>query len=352
MRHREPVERLGDPAVSRPLQFWLAHTYSYLGRLRRRRPQSAGRAIAAARTAGDWATEGKARYVLSRDAFWAGEFARGIDEGLQALVLLGRSGQRWWQGQAEWVAGFHHYVLGQFDAAFAAMSRAEAIWQALADPRLDPSWSTGYFYASLGDAESGIADCRSGSERAQDPLNTAASLGFLGHAYLTRGDLQPALEALEEAVRQVRQAGMPQLLGWFLAFLAEAYLAAGRPEAGELAAEACSVLQEVRFHYGLGLAQRALGQTQLASGATADAARTLEQALATFESLEVPFEAGRTHQALAALQRSAGRPEDAERHLAAAHALFSRLGVARLLGPAPGSQPAGPAAPRAASAAH
>lgn len=352
VQHQAAVERLDDPAVSGPFEFWLAHTYSYLGRLDEAN-ESAERAIAAARAVGgggavgDQATEGKARYVLSRDAFWGGSFARGIQEGLQALVLLDCSGERWWQGQAEWVAGFHHYVLGQFDAAFAAMREAEAIWQALADPRLDPSWSTGYFYASLGDAESGIAYCRSGYERARDPLNTAASLGFLGYAYLTRGDLQTALETLEEAVRQVRQAGMPQLLGWFLAFLAEAHLSAGRTtEAGELAEEAQGILQAVRFHYALGLAERALGQTLLARGATAEAARTLEQALATFEALEVPFEVGRTHQALARLHQDAGRAEDAERHLDEAHALFSRLGVESLLDP--GSRPA----PRAVSAPH
>ena len=74
--------------------------------------------------AGTTATEGKACYVLSRDAFWAGRFAEGIGHGLQAVALLERSEERWWQGQAYWVAGFHQYVLGQFEEAFEAMARA------------------------------------------------------------------------------------------------------------------------------------------------------------------------------------------------------------------------------------
>jgi class 3 adenylate cyclase/tetratricopeptide (TPR) repeat protein len=339
LEHRAAVERLADPQIVGRWEFWLAHTYSYLGR-QDEAAESAGRAIAAAAACGDTATEGKTRYVLSRDAFWAGRFAPGIEEGLQALALLGKSGERWWEGQAEGVAGFHHYVLGQFESAFAAMERAHRIWEALADPRLDPSWSTGYFYASLGDAEAGIAHCKGGYERAQDPLNTAASLGFLGYAYFASGDLPRALETLEEAVQQVRRAGMPQLLGWFLAFQSEVHLALGRPaEAAELAEEARAILQEVRFHYGQGLAERALGRALLAQGAQAEAERTLEQALATFEALEVPLEAGRTHRDLVRLHQAAGRPEQAQRHLARADALFKRLGGERR-STAPDPQPA------------
>jgi len=48
------------------------------------------------------------------------------------------------------VTGFHHYLLGQFEDAFGMMGKAEALWRALQDPSLDPSWSTGYFHASLG----------------------------------------------------------------------------------------------------------------------------------------------------------------------------------------------------------
>jgi tetratricopeptide (TPR) repeat protein len=225
--HRDVVDRMDEPALAGPFYFWLAHTYSYLGD-QEKAASNALSAIEAARRCGDAATEGKAWYVLCRDAFWSGRFSEGIEHGRQALALMEKSDDPWWQGQAYWVAGFHHYVLGQFDEAFDKMKWADAIWRALQDPRLDPSWSTGYFHASLGDWALGIAECQGGLERAQDPLNTAAALGFLGYALLEKGDLPRAIEALESSTVRLRQAGMQQLLGWFSAFLADAYRPGGR----------------------------------------------------------------------------------------------------------------------------
>jgi len=250
-------------------------------------------------------TEGKAWYVLCRDAFWSGRFSEGIEHGREALALLERSDEPWWQGQAYWVAGFHHYVLGQFEEAFDKMKWAEAIWRALQDPRLDPSWSTGYFHASLGDWELGIEECQGGLARAQDPLNTAAALGFLGYAFLEKGDLPQAIEALEESTQRLRRAGMQQLLGWFSAFLAEAYLRSGQPEeARDFAHEALAVTEGVRFQYGSGIAQRALGRIAQEEGNAEAAAAWLHEALESFRSIQAPFEAARTRLDLA---RLAGR---------------------------------------------
>jgi class 3 adenylate cyclase/tetratricopeptide (TPR) repeat protein len=326
-QHRAALERVQDDSLAARYDFWLAHTHSYLGS-QEEAAHSAQAAIAAARRCGDEATEGRARYVLSRDAFWAGRFAQGIDEGLQAVSLLERSGERWWEGQAHWVAGFHHYVLGHFQEALASMARAHSLWQALADPRLDPSWSTGYFYASLGDWERGIAECRGGLERAQDPLNTAAALGFLGYAYLEQQDLPRAIETLQESVRQLRQTGMQQLLGWFSAFLAEAHLSAGDPQAArEPAYQALEATREVNFWYGLGLARRAAGRVALATGEHGEAESQLRQALEGFHSLEVPLEVGRTRLDLARLAHARGRPDEAAAELAEARATFRSLRV-------------------------
>lgn len=331
LRHRESVDQLGDDRLSGPYFFWLAHTYSYLGQ-QQEAADNARKAIEHARRAGDPATEGKACYVLSRDAFWSGQFSQGIGHGLQAIELLETSQERWWQGQAYWVAGFHHYVLGQFEPALRAMAEAEAIWQALADPRLDPSWSTGYFYASLGDWEKGIAECRGGVARAQDPLNTGVATGFLGYAYLEKGDFPQAVESLSDAVRQMKKAGMPQLLGWFSAFLADALLATGRnEEARELALQAVSVTEEVRFGYGSGLAQRSVGRVLTRLGSYAEAAERLHKALGIFRSLQVPFEAGRTRMELALLARAAGREDESAAALAEAREVFAALGVPRYL---------------------
>src|SRR4051794_2784723 len=323
LANRDLVDRLGDPALTGPFHFWLAHTYSYLGN-QLEAASNARLSIEAAWRCGDTATEGKAWYVLCRDAFWSGRFSEGIEHGRQALALFERSDEPWWQGQAYWVAGFHHYVLGQFDEAFDKMKWADAIWKALQDPRLDPSWSTGYFHASLGDWELGIAECRGGLERSQDPLNTAAALGFLGYAYLEKGDLPRAIETLEKSTQRLRQAGMQQLLGWFSAFLAEAYLRSGRAdEARDFAHEALAVTEGVRFRYGSGIAQRALGRIAQAEGHREEAAIWLQEALESFRSIQASFEAGRTRLDLA---RSAGPgAAEAATELGEARRIFTAL---------------------------
>jgi class 3 adenylate cyclase/tetratricopeptide (TPR) repeat protein len=331
-RYRESLDRLDDPFLAGRHAFWLAHTHSYLGD--QTAAESAARqAIASARQAADATTEGQAWYVLSRDAFWSGRFLEGIDYGLQAVSLLEQAEDRWWQGQAYWVAGFHHYLLGQFEEAFRMMDRSSAVWQALQDPRLDPSWSTGYFHASLGDWALGIEECAAGLRNARDPLNTAAALGFLGYAYLEKGDLPRATEALEDSVERLRQAGMKQLCGWFSAFLAEARVLSGRPEAEarELALQALAVTEEVHFRYGTGLAQRALGRIARTAGQFAEAEGWLQDAVDTFRSLQAPFEVGRSQLDLALAARQAGDSAKAAGQLGEALNLFAELGAHRFV---------------------
>jgi class 3 adenylate cyclase/tetratricopeptide (TPR) repeat protein len=329
--HRERAERLGDPSILGRFCFWLALTLSYLGQ-QQEAIRTAHHAIAAAREAGDEATEGKACYVLSRDGFWSGRFAEGLQYSLDAARLLEQSGGWWWQGQAYWVAGFNCFALGELDAAFDAMGRANTIWETLQDPRLDPSWSTGYFHASLGDWEKGIEACRGGLERARDPLNTAAALGFLGHAYLVKGDLPRAAAALKDSIERLERAGMKQLLGWFSAYLGEALLAEGRlDEARDLASRGLTATLESDFQYGAGLAHRALGRIARAAGTPGDAREHLTEALTTFEALQVPFEAARTRQELAVLAHAEGDRDEALRQLRQAHRIFDELGVPRYI---------------------
>lgn len=326
-RHLDTVERLGDPALAGRFFFWLAHTHSYLGN-QLEAARHAGRAIEEARRCGDADTEGKAWYVLSRDAFWAGRFSEGIGAGLQAVRLLERGEDRWWKGQALWVAGFHHYVLGRFEEAFQAMAEAYAIYQALEDPRLDPSWSTGYFHASLGDADAGIAACRDGMARAQDPLNTAAALGFLGYAYLQKGDVALAIETLEDSVRRMELTGMRPLQGWFSVFLADAYLRDGRSgEASALAGQALEITRAAHFQYGAGLARQALGRIARTQRDHAGAGEHLREAIEDFTALEVPFEVARTRLDLALLAHDRGEAREAAEQIAEAHRAFVELRV-------------------------
>jgi class 3 adenylate cyclase/tetratricopeptide (TPR) repeat protein len=340
LRHAERVERLADPSLGARFHFWLAHTHSYLGD-QAQAAASAERAITLAEECGDEVTLAKAHYVLARDGFWSGRFALGVEHALRAVGLLERHGERWWQGQALWVAGFNDYALGRFAMSLAAMAQAQAIGEVLADPRLDTTWSTGYFYASMGEWEAAIRDCRGGLERSRDPLNTTAALGFLGYAYLEQDDLPRAVQALAPAVASLRTAGFRQMLGWFCSFLAEAKARTGRLAEGRLLArEALGISHETEFGYGAGLAERALGRIGRLAGERAEAAAWLHRALDTFTGLEARFEIGRAHLDLAELDpagAAAGAAEapdpggEAERHAVLARDIFRELRVPRYL---------------------
>lgn len=320
--------RVGDPVLSARFSFWLAHTHTYLGNQAEAR-ENAERALAEARACGDETTEGKACYVLAREGFWAGRFAEGVRYSQRAIVLLERGGESWWQGQAHWVAGFNRYAVGEIEEGIDALERAQRIGEALDDYRLDTSWSQGYFYAALGEWEAGIEKCRQSVESSQDPLNTAVATGFLGYAYLRKGDRSLAISTLRDAARQLRDTGMSQILGWFRVFLAQAYLADGQlAEAEEQVAMGLETCRSVNFRLGTGLALRAEGEIALERGSLDRADASLRAASETFESLQAPFESARTHLVRARLAREAGEPQTVAAELAAARRIFTDLGLA------------------------
>ncbi len=345
-RHHPRLASLGDSPLAAQIDFWLALNHSYLGD-QEAAAQAARRAVETARRCGDLETEGKARYVLARDGFVGGRFAAAIADGQQAVAQLTQCGELWWRGQTHWAIAFNQYALGRFDQALAEMAAAQAIGEALEEPRLDTSWSVGYFHASMGDAETGLAVCRRALETSRDPLNTTAARGFLGYAHLEQGDLDAASESLGAAVDTFEAAGFEQLAGWLATFLAEALARQGRlDEARARGERALEITEKTGFGYGAGLARRALGRVALHAGERERAAALLHAALETFTALDVPLEAARTHLDLAALADAAGDAEGAEIAAAErrrANCAFAALGLDRLAERAAAGQPGGDA---------
>jgi class 3 adenylate cyclase/tetratricopeptide (TPR) repeat protein len=329
--HAGRVEAAGDPRLAAKFHFWLAHTYSYMGD-QQAAAANAEKSIALARETGDEATEGLAHYVLGRDGFWSGQFAKGVESSQRAVVLLERAGEPWWQGQSYWVAGFNQYVLGQFEKAFESLLRAQTIGSALADPRLDPSWSIGHFYATLGEWETGLDYCNQAVANAKDPLNGAVASGFLGHALLEKGDLGEATQILEPAMSKMKEAGMQQIFAWFAAYLAEAYAESGRLDRAQgIGEEGLVAAQATEFRYGVALSQRAIGVVALKKGDRAAAESWLNMARQTFEALETPFEVGRTWLRLAQASLAAQDRDAARTALKTAGAAFEKLYVPKYL---------------------
>jgi len=330
LSHYDRLAAVDDPALAGKIEFWLALNHSYLGD-QRAAEEAARRAVELARRSGDLETEGKARYALARDGFVSGRFTEAIGSGREAVTILERCGERWWRGQTHWAIGFNQYALGRWEEALASMAAAHTLGEELEEPRLDTSWSVGYFQASMGEVDAGIATCRRGLERSRDPLNTTAARGFLGYAYLEKGDFGPAREALEGAVAALETTGFEQLAGWLGTFLGEVLARQGHyAEARERGARALAIAESTGFGYGAGLARRSLGRIALAAGDLAEAEACLHAALATFDALAAPMEAARTRLDLAALAAAAGDHGGAADELRAARRAFAGLRLDRL----------------------
>jgi class 3 adenylate cyclase/tetratricopeptide (TPR) repeat protein len=332
LREQERLTQLQDPTLAGPYYFWLGHTYSYLGD-QELATQSAQRAIAVARQCGDEVTMGKAYYVLARSGFWSGQFLQGVEYGRQAVALLERTAERWWMGQAHWAVGANYGFVGDFAPAVEAARRAHAVGEALGDLRLQTyaAWTIGWIEVMRGDWEAALQACQRGLERSPDPLSTAMALAFLGYAYLEHGDASQAILLLEQAVQQFSQFRFRLPQGWFTLYLSEAALVSSDlGKARALALQGLEIAREVKFAYGVGLGQRVLGRIAQASGALAEAATYLTEALQSFASIQARFDMGRIHLDLAALTHDAqGHPEVAATHLTEAHALFTALQVPR-----------------------
>lgn len=329
-RHEEMVERVDDPRLTGRYRFWLAHTHSYLGNQQEAQAHALA-ALEAGREAGDEVTQGMALYVLGRDHFWSGNFREGLEASREAVILLERTAEPWWQGQAHWVAGFHLFALGDVDGAFESMARCRTIGEALGDYRLDPSWSEGYFHSAIGQLDRGIELCQQGVEVAKDPLNRAAARGFLGYALLRAKRAEEAREALETAVGTMDATGMRPLLGWFMIYLGETLAALGRVDEGQAVVdEALTVCRQAGFKYGEGLALRLTGRTFQAAHRDDDAQRVLDQALSTFTDMGATFETAKVYFERARFEKGRGKVAEAEREREAGEEMLELVRAAGL----------------------
>jgi tetratricopeptide (TPR) repeat protein len=329
-RHRARLKQLGDGALTGRLFFELAHAHSHLGD-NREAVVCAERAIAEARRADDAATRGKAHYVLCKESMWVSRFADGLEHGRRAVEHLQSTGERWWLGQSVCWQGINLYFMGQLDAALDCAARGFVIGEQLGDHRLQSyaAWNRAWFSATRGDGQEAISWGHRSIELSPDPLNNAFSLGWTGYAYLERGDAEHAIGLLRPSIELLAGMRYSRLVGWFKGWLADAYLLAGdHARARGEAQTGLQISAEVGFTWAVGLAQRALGAIARAGGDHREAARWLNEALHTFETVQSRFEAARTHLALAELAGEQHQPATATAHRQAAARLLTELGLA------------------------
>ncbi len=96
-------------------------------------------------------------------------------------------------------------------------------------------------------------------------------------------------------------------------------------QARELASQALGISQDIKYWFGVGVAQQTLGRIAQSEGSLADAERFLHEAQQTFATIQCRYWVARNHLDQAALAHAQGNPEAAANHLQEAKAVFTAL---------------------------
>ena len=329
LRHRERIERLGDPSLTGQYHFWLGWAHAWLGH-RAEAFQNLSRSLEEATRIGDEALMGRVHRALALEWTYSG---RPMDEAVaharQAVSLLELTRDRLWFSQALFSLSYSCYYTGDFDSAIEAAGRLDAIGKTTGDRRAQAeSAMAGLSYATRGDWTEGVEVCRRCHDLAPDPFEAAFVLACLGKAYSEAGDFDRAVSTLEQGVQLADQVRSRQWREWFRTLLAEAYFLSGQMEkAREAARQALEVSTGLGYTWGIAWSHQVLGRVALAQGAAPEAARHLDDALHAFMAVKARFEEGRTHLFLASLDHAQGARESLAFHVKEAQTLFEVLRV-------------------------
>ena len=246
-------------------------------------------------------------------------FAEAAARGLRVLVNVNQFDARLEEDLAQLDAlGFRYYrLVAQATRAVKHRYRGEESLARAIERAMEPeslalgSWSTDVQVLYFAHPAYALTNDVDGLKRSLEELERLVAQGFRIEARVTctradllrsRGEPERACELLREAVRDIspRDFLMRQ---WMTSSLAEAELAAGRPDpaldacasvlaVGDAEPEASIVIPRLRVARIRGLALLALGRTK-------EATSVLMPALALAESLDIPSLAGLLHEARA-----------------------------------------------------
>jgi DNA-binding winged helix-turn-helix (wHTH) protein/tetratricopeptide (TPR) repeat protein len=257
--HAARVARLNDASLSASYSFWLAHMYSRLGD-QQRAAENAHRAIDSATRAGDRATLGKAHGLLALEGHWSGNTTDGIEHGEIAVDLLEPlADQRWWLGMAHFYVAMNYLLTGDFEAALAAATRADAVGREIGDPRLQTyaGFITGWIEIARGRSRDAIAIARRSLEQAPDRVSRTYAAMILAYAFLEAGEHTEAAARLEDIVTELESFSFPQWHGLATILMGEAKRRAGcLEEAARWTARGREVAAHANYRYAIDLAQR------------------------------------------------------------------------------------------------
>jgi tetratricopeptide (TPR) repeat protein len=290
------------------------------------------------------------------------------DANRQALVLHLLALKRSWQGQYReslalgeegvrlarehrlviplvrclWNQGLACHEMGEYDRALAVLGEGLALAEKVGDDALIPRFlnTLGFLRLDCGDFDAGIAlseqsyevTARSsraghgtGAERRAFIRNNEAD------AFMTRGDLASAAQALDESLHTVQHPPPSRWMTWrytthCYASLGQLALlrddAEGARRFAEQSLEAATAPGSRKYQ---AWAWRLKGESAVARRAWGEAEDALRRAFAIAEAIGQPRQTWQSHAALARLHAACGRADDAHDGYRAAWAIISNL---------------------------
>jgi tetratricopeptide (TPR) repeat protein len=277
-----PLEQLQDARLSGCYALLSSQAHSNLVHWQEA-AQQAEHAVEMARFCQDDTTAGQAYHVLAMQRYWMGQPRQGVAYSHEAIRALERSGQTYRAGMGYFVLDLNALLLGEFDRALEASS---------------------------------------------DPLNSSFAMGWLGYAYVEKGQPAEAIPLLEEAAQRLRQYDYRRLEGLYTIFLGEAHRLLGELDTARLCVRQGETLARgEKYAAGLAWAQRTFGRIALDQNDLIAAQEAFQEALTLFTGIQSRFESARTSLCLADLAQHQGNRNAVTLHLIEAYHIFVALQV-------------------------
>ena len=301
-----------------------------------------GRALEIGRTMGDANRQAFALHLIALQRGWQGRYRESLalgDEGIRlarehrlAIPLL----------RCLWNQGLACHEMGDHDRALAALGEGLALAEKLGDDAYIPRYlnTVGFVRLDCGDFDAGIAL----SERSYEVTAVSSRAGhgtgaerraFIRNneadAFMERGDLASAAQALDESLHVVQHPPPSRWMTWrytthcFASFGQLALLrgdADGARRFAEQSLEAASPPGSRKYQ---AWAWRLKGESATARQAWGEAEDALRRALAFALEIGQPRHVWQSHAALARLHEACGRGDDARAEYRAAWTIIADL---------------------------
>ena len=346
-RARQAIELAESTGAERPLAGGLyvrGYVHAVSGRLDAAR-EDGERALAIGRAVGDPTRQALALHILALRTAWRGEYRESLELATEGVRLAETHRlpipllRCWWNQGASWTD------LGEYDAALAVLSQGLALAERIGDDAFLPRFQNtlGWLHIECGDLARGIEL----SERSYEV--TARSSGS-GHgtgaerrafirnneadAWMVRGDLASAAEALAESSHIVRHPPPSRWMTWRYAmhcYASQGQLALrqGDPDrARRMADQSLELGVPADSRKFEAWAWRIKGESATARRAWHEAEDALRRSLALATLIAQPRQTWLSHVALGRLEEARGRRDQALARYRDAWAIITSLRAA------------------------